>query len=85
MLYKDNKLYMCTFNGSIRILCFDDSGSARDIRNHPYTCPFGIAYRRIPENPYSCPFEMHSKGHVKVGIRLTVSGDVLMVLRVRIW
>ncbi|ESQ42333.1 hypothetical protein EUTSA_v10015724mg [Eutrema salsugineum] len=83
MAFMDNKLYMCTFKGRIRILGFDDSGLARDIINHPYTLPFEPVCRDISRNPRSCPFVVNSMAHVKVGIRLSVSGDVLIILRVR--
>lgn len=63
MAYKDEKLYILTSNGSIRILDFSLGDLPRQIDNHPYS-----------HRPFVTEFPNH-----KMGMRLTTSGDVVMI------
>lgn len=66
MAYKDNKLYILTDDGDIRILDFSLGDLPRDIDNNPY------AHR---------PFYPNRSAYM-IRMRLTTSGDVLMILPV---
>ncbi|XP_010501402.2 PREDICTED: LOW QUALITY PROTEIN: F-box protein At1g10110 [Camelina sativa] len=69
MAYKDKKLYIHSHDGSIRILDFSLGDLPREIYNHPY------AHR--PFNP-----------EIAAGfnrMKLTMSGDVLMVQTYHVW
>ncbi|XP_020868563.1 F-box protein At1g10110 isoform X2 [Arabidopsis lyrata subsp. lyrata] len=63
MAYKDEKLYIHTYNGSIRILDFSLGDLPRQIDNHPYS-----------HRPFVTEFPNRRRG-----MRLTTSGDVVMI------